>query len=73
LIHVREGASGMAVIAPHGRSIEPGTMELGEARLPNPVDPFHLDHGSLRGQSPVELGLEPHLGEAKGAELTSLP
>jgi phage replication-related protein YjqB (UPF0714/DUF867 family) len=31
LIHVREGSSGLAVIAPHGGGIEPGTMELAEA------------------------------------------
>jgi phage replication-related protein YjqB (UPF0714/DUF867 family) len=30
-IHAREGSSGMAVIAPHGGGIEPGTMELAEA------------------------------------------
>lgn len=31
LIHVRQGSSGVAVIAPHGGGIEPGTMELAEA------------------------------------------
>ena len=31
LIHVREGSSGIAVIAPHGGGIEPGTMELADA------------------------------------------
>jgi len=31
LIHARKGSSGMAVIAPHGGGIEPGTMELAEA------------------------------------------
>jgi len=41
--------------------------------LPGTVDLFHLDHGSLRGQSPVELCLESHLSEAEGTELTSLP
>lgn len=30
-IHVREGSSGVAVIAPHGGGIEPGTMELADA------------------------------------------
>jgi len=30
-IHAREGSSGVAVIAPHGGGIEPGTMELAEA------------------------------------------
>lgn len=29
-IHVREGSSGIAVIAPHGGGIEPGTMELAD-------------------------------------------
>lgn len=30
-VHAREGPSGVAVIAPHGGGIEPGTMELAEA------------------------------------------
>jgi phage replication-related protein YjqB (UPF0714/DUF867 family) len=30
-VHAREGSSGVAVIAPHGGGIEPGTMELAEA------------------------------------------
>jgi phage replication-related protein YjqB (UPF0714/DUF867 family) len=30
-VHVREGSSGVAVIAPHGGGIEPGTVELAEA------------------------------------------
>jgi phage replication-related protein YjqB (UPF0714/DUF867 family) len=30
-IHARVGSSGVAVIAPHGGGIEPGTMELAEA------------------------------------------
>jgi phage replication-related protein YjqB (UPF0714/DUF867 family) len=30
-VHQRKGASGIAVIAPHGGGIEPGTMDIADS------------------------------------------
>jgi phage replication-related protein YjqB (UPF0714/DUF867 family) len=49
-IHVREGFSGLAVIAPHGGGIEPGTMELAEA-IAGEVHSFYCLEGIKRAQN----------------------
>jgi phage replication-related protein YjqB (UPF0714/DUF867 family) len=46
-IHVREGSSGIAVIAPHGGGIEPGTMELADA-IAGEVHSFYCFEGIKR-------------------------
>ena len=50
LIHMREGSSGVAVIAPHGGGIEPGTMELAEA-IAGDVNNFYCFEGIKRAKN----------------------
>jgi len=50
LIHVREGSSGIAVIAPHGGGIEPGTMELADATAGD-VHTFYCFEGIKRSKN----------------------
>ncbi|MBW1689587.1 MAG: replication protein [Deltaproteobacteria bacterium] len=50
LIHAREGSSGVAVIAPHGGGIEPGTMELADA-IAGDVNNFYCFEGIKRAKN----------------------
>lgn len=49
-IHAREGFSGVAVIAPHGGGIEPGTMELADA-IAGEVHSFYCFEGIKRAEN----------------------
>ena len=49
-IHTREGSSGVAVIAPHGGGIEPGTMELADA-IAGEAHSFYCFEGVKRAKN----------------------
>ena len=70
LTHVREGSSGVAVIAPHGGGIEPGTMELADA-MAGEVHSFYCFEGVKRAKN-ADLHITSELfNEPKGVDIVT--
>lgn len=68
LIHVREGSSGIAVIAPHGGGIEPGTMELADA-IAGEVHSFYCFEGIKRAKNADLHITSEYFKEPKGVDI----
>lgn len=68
LIHVREGFSGIAVIAPHAGGIEPGTMELADA-IAGDVHSFYCFEGIKRTKNSDLHITSEYFNEPKGVDI----
>jgi phage replication-related protein YjqB (UPF0714/DUF867 family) len=67
-VHVREGSSGLAVIAPHGGDIEPGTTELADAIASN-VHTFYCFVGIKRAKNYKLHITSEYFNEPKGVDI----
>ena len=68
MIHVREGSSGVADIAPHGGGIEPGTMELADA-IAGEVHNFYCFEGRKRAKNSDLHITSEYFDEPKGVDM----
>jgi phage replication-related protein YjqB (UPF0714/DUF867 family) len=69
-IHAREGYTGVAVIAPHGGGIEPGTMELADA-IADDVHSFYCFEGIKRAKN-ADLHITSELfDEPRGVDIVT--
>lgn len=68
LIHVREGTSDIAVIAPHGGGIEPGTMELAD-EIADSVHSFYCFEGIKKTKSSDLHITSEHFNEPQGVDI----
>lgn len=68
LIHMREGSSRVAVIAPHGGGIEPGTMELADA-IAGEAHSFYCFEGIKRAENADLHITSEYFDEPRGTDI----